>query len=116
MAKLTVVSQDLDPKVEKLRQALLVQDQKSPSVQGECQEAKSGLSVEATRVKRKEAVTDYLTLHRLEISEKGQDIHIQNGLAVLKPPYRPENLEATNVIVLDRVTSILSQMPSEELN
>ena len=65
---------------------------------------------EPALVKKKEAIIEGLKSHQLKVFEtEGQKISIQDGLAVLPPPYRPQDLVSNNVIILDRVTELLNK-------
>merc|ERR1711994_576680 len=82
--------------------------------------------------KRKAQVIDLLQRHQIQVTQedesepedtnnklksnnqqqqKQQTLIIQEGLARLRPPYR--QFEASNVIVLDRLNSLLDQMPGQ---
>lgn len=65
--------------------------------------------------RNKKSVFDWLTKHQLSVEELEDGlISIQGGLAKLRPPYSAaEDCEAANVIILDRITAILDQMPAE---
>ena len=58
-----------------------------------------------------ESIVDWLKKHQLCVEFQQEIISIQGGLVKLKPPYSVNDCQATNLIVLDRVTSILAQMP-----
>lgn len=91
--KLTVVSEDIDQESEKLRQNLLLSN-----------------TTEVAGVSKK-SVIDWLEKHQLRVSQEAEDvILVEGGLAKLRPPYRPSEIECSNVIILDRVTSILTGM------
>ena len=64
-----------------------------------------------------EAIVDWLKKHQLsvEFQAEKETIAIQGGLVKLKSPYTANDCQATNLIVLDRVTSILAQMPPANL-
>ena len=64
-----------------------------------------------------EAIVDWLKKHQLsvEFQAEKETIAIQGGLVKLKSPYTAKDCQATNLIVLDRVTSILAQMPPANL-
>ena len=66
--------------------------------------------------KRKAQVIDLLQRHQIQVTQVEDDncnnqLIIQGGLARLRPPYR--QFEASNVIVLDRLNSLLDQMPGQ---
>ena len=82
--------------------------------------------------KRKAQVIDLLQRHQIQVTQEDesepedtnnklksnnqqqqqqQTLIIQGGLARLRPPYR--QFEASNVIVLDRLNSLLDQMPGQ---
>ena len=56
-------------------------------------------------------IVDWLKKHQLCVEFQQEIISIQGGLVKLKPPYSVNDCQATNLIVLDRVSSILAQMP-----
>ena len=58
-----------------------------------------------------EIIVDWLKKHQLCVEFQQEIISIQGGLVKLKPPYSVNDCQATNLIVLDRVSSILAQMP-----
>jgi len=58
-----------------------------------------------------EFIVDWLKKHQLCVEFQQEIISIQGGLVKLKPPYSVNDCQATNLIVLDRVTAILAQMP-----
>ena len=67
-------------------------------------------------LKRKAQVIDLLQRHQIQVTQVEDDncnnqLIIQGGLARLRPPYR--QFEASNVIVLDRLNSLLDQMPGQ---
>ena len=106
LAQLSVVSEvsEDDDDIEELRRELLGSD-------------KEDVQVDAKEVQ------DWLEKHHIEVSiEKNEaedsTISIEGGLVRLRPPYLTEDscIEASNVIVLDRVTSILAQMPASSGN
>ena len=107
LAQLSVVSEvsEDDDDIEELRRELLGSDKEDP------------VQVDAKQVQ------DWLEKHHIEVSiEKNEDttvtLSIEGGLVRLRPPYLTEDscIEASNVIVLDRVTSILAQMPASSGN
>ena len=59
-----------------------------------------------------EVVVNWLKKHQLSVEFQNKIISIQGGLVKLKYPYTANECQSTNLIVLDRVTSILAQMPS----
>ena len=59
-----------------------------------------------------EVVVNWLKKHQLSVEFRNKIISIQGGLVKLKYPYTANECQSTNLIVLDRVTSILAQMPS----
>ena len=59
-----------------------------------------------------EVVVNWLKKHQLSVEFQNNIISIQDGLVKLKYPYTAKECQSTNLIVLDRVTSILAQMPS----
>ena len=59
-----------------------------------------------------EVVVNWLKKHQLSVEFQNKIISIQGGLVKLKYPYTANECQSTNLIVLDRVTSILGQMPS----
>jgi hypothetical protein len=65
--------------------------------------------------KRKAQVIDLLQRHQIQVTQGDDNCNnqliIQGGLARLRPPYR--QFEASNVIVLDRLNSLLDQMPGQ---
>ena len=69
--------------------------------------------------KRKAQVIDLLQRHQIQVTQEDDDnsnnqhstLFFQGGLARLRPPYR--QFEASNVIVLDRLNSLLDQMPGQ---
>lgn len=60
-------------------------------------------------------VVDWLKKNRLSVTVTGEQkvLNVEQGLVTIKPPYRPEDCQAANTIVLDRVSSILAQMPTQ---
>ena len=107
LAQLSVVSEvsEDDDDIEELRLKLLGSNKEDP------------VQVDAKQVQ------DWLEKHHIEVSiEKNEaedsTISIEGGLVRLRPPYLTEDscIEASNVIVLDRVTSILAQMPASSGN
>lgn len=70
-------------------------------------------------LKRKAQVIDLLQRHQIQVTQEDDDnsnnqhstLFIQGGLARLRPPYR--QFEASNVIVLDRLNTLLDQMPGQ---
>ena len=58
-----------------------------------------------------EIIVDWLKKHQLCVEFQQEIISIQGGLVKLKPPYSVNDCQATNLIVLERVSSILAQMP-----
>lgn len=68
--------------------------------------------VSAAAAAEPEVVVNWLKKHQLSVEFQNKIISIQGGLVKLKYPYTANECQSTNLIVLDRVTSILAQMPS----
>lgn len=63
----------------------------------------------------KESVIEWLSNHQLTVSEEAEEvISIQGGLVKVRRPYRVDDCESSNVIVLDRIRSLLALMPATE--
>ena len=79
----------------------------------------SGDNDDRVDLKRKAQVIDLLQRHQIQVTQEDDDnsnnqhstLSIQGGLARLRPPYR--QFEASNVIVLDRLNTLLDQMPGQ---
>ena len=80
----------------------------------------SGDNDDRVDLKRKAQVIDLLQRHQIQVTQEDDDdnsnnqhstLFIQGGLARLRPPYR--QFEASNVIVLDRLNTLLDQMPGQ---
>ena len=72
----------------------------------------SGAGASAAAAAEPEVVVNWLKKHQLSVEFQNKIISIQGGLVKLKYPYTANECQSTNLIVLDRVTSILAQMPS----
>jgi len=104
LSKLSVVeSKDLQNTAEQdqlIREKLLCSEKKT-----EVEKVSSNYNCDP------EIIVDWLKKHQLCVEFQQEIISIQGGLVKLKPPYTVNDCQATNLIVLDRVTSILAQMP-----
>lgn len=68
------------------------------------------INMEAFELKKKK-VKDWLSQHLIFIEEEGPLLKLGKQL-VIEAPYTAEQCFSNNVIVLDRIKTLLSQMPS----
>lgn len=98
--KLSVVSETLSPLEETCRLDFLKSSQLSEAAEGR---------------RSKKSVVEWLSSHQLTVTEEAEGvISIQGGLVKVRPPYRVDDCQSSNLIVLDRITSILALMPADE--
>lgn len=97
---------------QKIREKLLLSTPSSCFHEKNADESENKNSSNHTGAPRDpEKIVNWLKKHQLSVEFANETISIQSGLVKLKHPYTANDCQATNLIVLDRVTSILAQMP-----
>ena len=60
---------------------------------------------------RKESLMDWLKENQLQVQDCHTFLSVQNGMAVIKPPYTVHGCQSSNEIVLDRIRNIICTLP-----